>query len=185
MVDNGCIPRRKLIGNGLANAAKPQDSNGLFVHRAGQRGVALGLPIAGADISIIAQKLSVAGQQEQKRRGCNLLVQHIRRMGDKDIAPHCFGDINRIVTDTVPTDDFEIAECAHQLWIHPIMAVCDDMGDRGWIEIVQLMNRECRVKPFLHMWGNASDLEKMVGHSASLSEADVAVCPVKCRAKWS
>ena len=65
------------------------------------------------------------------------------------------------------------------------MAVCDDMGDCGRIEIVELMNRECRVKPFLHMWGNASDLEKMVGHSALLSEANVAVCPVKCRAKWS
>ena len=106
-------------------------------------------------------------------------------MGDKDIAPHRLGDVNRIITDAVPADDFEIAERGHELRVHAIMAVCDDMGDGGRVEIVQLVDRECRFKPPSHVWGDAPDLEKMVGHSASLSEANVAVWPVKCRAKWS
>ena len=155
VVYNRCIPGRELVGNGLTNAAKPQNSNGLFVHRAGERGVALGLPIARADIGIITQKFAVAGQQEQKRRGRNLLVQHIWRMGDKDIAPHRLGDVNRIITDAVTADDFEIAQRGHELRVHAIMAICDDMGDGGRVKIIQLMDRECRFKPLSHVWGDA------------------------------
>ena len=57
-------------------------------------------------------------------------------MGDKDIAPHRLRDINRIITDTVTTDDFEIVQRRHELWVHPIMAICDDMGDDGRVKII-------------------------------------------------
>ena len=61
-----------------------------------------------------------------------------------DIAARRLGDVNRIITDTVTTDDFEIAERGHELWVHAIMAICDDMSDSRRIKIVQLVDRECR-----------------------------------------
>ena len=144
VINNRCLPRRELVGNGLANAAKSQNPHGLFVHRAGQRGVALGAPIARADVGIVTQQLAIAGQQEQERRGGDLLVQHIWRMSNKDIAAHRFGNVNRVITDTVPADDFEIAERGHELRVHAIMTICDDMSDGLGIKVVQLVDRECR-----------------------------------------
>ena len=154
MIDHRNAERFEPARDRLADAAEPDDAGLAAAQRGREAIIALRGPVAGPQIALRLGQFPHRAEQQAERGIGDLLVEHVRGIGDDDaVLARPFG-IDMVVADPEARDHFELGEFRHRVGVDEVVKAAagrhgaqtrGKLGDQPVTvrRFPQLVQREC------------------------------------------
>src|SRR5690606_12974862 len=101
------------------NSAHPIHTDGAVAQRQSGEGIVRDFPFALAKVSLRLRNFAHDADKQPYCEVGHLLIQYIWRICNNDISAVCIGSIDRIISDPVAGDNFEIGKSVNKLAVNP------------------------------------------------------------------